>query len=72
MLVTAAGCLRCASCTCSAEGSRFFARGLAGGLVVHPSRLKRAGMRRITNPKHVYVDHVGTVVDYEGEKHVIT
>ncbi|MEU3761343.1 hypothetical protein OG411_19045 [Streptomyces pseudogriseolus] len=29
-------------------------------------------MRRITNPKHVNVDQVGTVVDYEGEKHLIT
>ncbi|MFJ7105007.1 hypothetical protein [Streptomyces albogriseolus] len=29
-------------------------------------------MRRITNPRHIYVDHVGTVVDYEGEKHLIT
>jgi hypothetical protein len=28
-------------------------------------------MRRITNPKHVNVDQVGTVVDYEGEKHLI-
>ncbi|MFD8168598.1 hypothetical protein ACFV2W_19190 [Streptomyces cellulosae] len=29
-------------------------------------------MRRITNPQHVNVDQVGTVVDYGGEKHLIT
>lgn len=37
-----------------------------------PTDPRGAGMRRITNPKHIYVDQVGTVVDYEGEKHLIT
>ncbi|MER7865797.1 hypothetical protein ABTZ90_01800 [Streptomyces cellulosae] len=29
-------------------------------------------MRPITDPKHINVDQVGTVVDCDGEKHLIT